>query len=463
MRHALCGFCLLLSGPFSSPFPAFLIRRFFTMIAMPRFARTLVVLSALAASAAPALAAGPKAYVGNFKDSTVSVIDTGTERVVATVPVAAGPDGIVVSPGGRSAFVSGSSAAEVSEIDTATDSVTRNIDVGKGPQGLAMTADGKWLLVAVNGDDRVAFVDTAAHGVSATVPVPKPHTIAIRPDGRQAYVASQEPGHFALVVIDMATRAVVTQVPLDKPPRDLEFDADGKSLYLTLAGVPAVQVLDPATNQWAAPVPTGVSPHIAQRFAGMASGAVVVQGPGEVMLFDPATHASVRSIGVGKQPHWLDLSADGKKLWVSNEGSNDVSVVDLAGGPMHTVAVGNAPRKIAVQRTAASEAVHGSAHVAIRNFAFEPAQLTVKVGQTLTWQNDDGAPHGVVFKDGSKGIDLLLPGKAFARSFDKPGVYEYACSVHPYMTARVTVVAQAAPVADARPRLPAAQRSPSAS
>jgi YVTN family beta-propeller protein len=463
------------------------------MIAMPRFARTLVVLSALAASAAPALAAGPKAYVGNFKDSTVSVIDTGTERVVATVPVAAGPDGIVVSPVGRSAFVSGSSAAEVSEIDTATDSVTRNIDVGKGPQGLAMTADGKWLLVAVNGDDRVAFVDTAAHGVSATVPVPKPHTIAIRPDGRQAYVASQEPGHFALVVIDMATRAVVTQVPLDKPPRDLEFDADGKSLYLTLAGVPAVQVLDPATNQWAAPVPTGVSPHIAQRFAGMASGAVVVQGPGEVMLFDPATHASVRSIGVGKQPHWLDLSADGKKLWVSNEGSNDVSVVDLAGGPMHTVAVGNAPRKIAVQRTAASEAVHGSAHagglahaegstraegsaraegpahaggsahVAIRNFAFEPAQLTVRVGQTLTWQNDDGAPHGVVFKDGSKGIDLLLPGKAFARSFDKPGVYEYACSVHPYMTARVTAVAPAAPVADARPRLPAAQRSPSAS
>lgn len=411
--------------------------------AMSRFARTLVVLSALAASAAPALAAGPKAYVGNFKDNTVSVIDTAAERVVATVPVAAGPDGIVLAPGGRSAFVSGSSASAVSEIDTATDSVTRSIDVGKGPQGLAMTADGKWLLVAVNGDDRVAFVDTAAHGVSASVAVPKPHTIAIRPDGRQAYVASQEPGHFALVVIDMATRAVVTQIPLDKPPRDLEFDADGKSLYLTLAGVPAVQVLDAATNQWGAPVSTGVSPHIAQHFAGMASGVVVVQGPGEVMLFDPVARASVRSIGVGKQPHWLDLSADGKKLWVSNEGSNDVSVVDLAGGPMHTVAVGNAPRKIAVQRGAASQGAHAgdSAHVAIRNFAFEPAQLTVEVGQTLTWQNDDGAPHGVVFKNGTGGIDLLLPGKAFARSFDTPGVYEYACSVHPYMTARVTVVA----------------------
>ncbi|WP_198086818.1 plastocyanin/azurin family copper-binding protein [Variovorax sp. E3] len=411
------------------------------MIAIPGFARIFVVLAALAASAGPALAAGPKAYVGNFKDSTVSVIDTGSEKVVATLPVAAGPDGILIAPDGRSVFVSGSGAAAVSEIDTATDRVTRGIDVGKGPQGLAMTADGKWLLVAVNGDDRVAFVDTSAHGVSATVPVPKPHTIAIRPDGKQAYVASQEPGHFALVVIDMATRAVVTQIPLDKPPRDLEFDHDGKTLYLTLAGVSAVQVLDAATNQWGAPVPTGVSPHIAQHFAGMASGVVVVQGPGEVMLFDPAARTAVRSIPVGKQPHWLDLSADGRKLWVSNEGSNDVSVVDLAGGPTHTVAVGNAPRKVAVQRTAQPAHAAGSAHVTIRNFAFEPAQITVKAGQTVTWRNDDGAPHGVAFKDGTTGIDLLLPGKTFAQTFDKPGVHDYVCSVHAYMTARVTVIA----------------------
>ena len=396
------------------------------MIVIPRFARILVVLAALAASAGPALAAGPKAYVGNFKDSTVSVIDTASERVVATLPVAAGPDGIVLTPDGRSVFVSGSSASAVSEIDATSDRVTRAIDVGKGPQGLAMTADGKWLLVAVNGDDRVAFVDTSAHGVSATVPVPKPHTIAIRPDGRQAYVASQEPGHFAVVVIDMATRAVVTQIPLDKPPRDLEFDPDGKALYLTLAGVPAVQVLDATTNQWGAPVPTGVSPHIAQHFAGMASGVVVVPGPGEVMLFDPAARTSGRRHGGGQQPHRRDQS------------------VDLAGGAMHTVAVGNAPRKIAVQRVAATtgaEHVGGSSHVTIRNFAFEPAQITVKAGQRVNWQNDDGAPHGLVFKDGGAGIDLLLPGKSFARTFDKPGTYDYVCSVHPYMTARVTVIA----------------------
>ena len=42
--------------------------------------------------------AGPKAYVGNFKDNTVSVIDTAAGAVVATIPIAAGPHGMTVTP-----------------------------------------------------------------------------------------------------------------------------------------------------------------------------------------------------------------------------------------------------------------------------------------------------------------------------------------------------------------------------
>jgi plastocyanin len=44
-----------------------------------------------------------------------------------------------------------------------------------------------------------------------------------------------------------------------------------------------------------------------------------------------------------------------------------------------------------------------------------------------------------MYKDGAKGTDLLLPGASFSRSFDKPGTYDYACSVHPYMMGKVLV------------------------
>ncbi len=402
-----------------------------------KYLPVLVLGALLAVGAAAAFAAGPKAYVGNFKDSTVSVIDTATGAVTGTVPVAAGPHGMTVTPDGKTVYVSGDESSTVSVIDTATDRVTGTIEVGKTPHGLAMQPDGRVLLVAVYGEDRVAFIDAASHAIVASVAVPKPHTIAIRPDGKLAYVASQQPGKFALVVVDLATRATVRAIALDKPPRDPEFSYDGKALYYTMAGINAVQVLDPANDQVVATVPTGASPHIAAYFRGAPVATAVVQGPGELLLFDPATHAPIRSIEVGKQPHWVAASGDGKRAYVTNEGSNDVSVVDLASGQVTTIAVGNAPRKVVVQQPATG--VAGTATVSIANFAFMPAELTVATGDTVTWSNDDGAPHGLAYKDGAQGTNLLLPGAKFARTFDRAGSYDYICTVHPYMSGKVIV------------------------
>ncbi len=147
---------------------------------------------------------------------------------------------------------------------------------------------------------------------------------------------------------------MVRNLPLDKTPRDLEFGYDGKALYYTQAGVNAIQVLDPASDKVVAEIPTGASPHIAGYYRGAPVGVGVIQGPGELLLFNPTTNAAVRSVAVGKQPHWVATAGDGKKAYVTNEGSNDVTIVDLATGKTTTIAVGNAPRKVVVQGGAAS-------------------------------------------------------------------------------------------------------------
>ena len=403
-----------------------------------RLFRTAVATTLLAlAAAAPA---APKAYVGNFKDNTVSVIDTASATVVSTIPVAAGPHGMLLSRDGKTLYVSGDGSSQVSVIDTATDRLVRSLAVGRTPHGLAQSPDGGLLLVAVYGEDRVALFDTASATEVGSVSVAKPHTIAMRPDGQRAYVASQAPGHFALLAIDMATRQVARELPLDKAPRDLEFAFDGRALYFTLAGENAVQVLDPHTEAVTARVPTGASPHIASLFRGAAAGAVVVQGPGELTLFDPDTYSVLRSIPVGRQPHWVAANAEGNTMVVTNEGSNDVSIVDVAAGTTRNVAVGNAPRKVVVQQGAAASS--SGAHVSIANFAFAPTDVVIDAGQSVTWSNDDGAPHGLIFPDGAPGPDLLLPGAGYTRVFDHPGSFDYACAVHAYMTARVTVRAR---------------------
>lgn len=84
----------------------------------------------------------------------------------------------------------------------------------------------------------------------------------------------------------------------------------------------------------------------------------------------------------------------------------------------------------------------GGAKVSIVDFAFSPEEITIAPGESVTWTNDDGAPHGLEYRDGAPGVNPLLPGSAFTRRFDKPGTYEYNCSVHPYMTGRVVVRAR---------------------
>jgi YVTN family beta-propeller protein len=103
----------------------------------------------------PGWGAAPKGYVGLFKDNTVAVFDTGTNRVIRTIPVPRGPHGLVISPDGHHVYVSSDGASIVSVIDTATDKVTNSIEVGETPHGLVITPDGEYVLVAGFGTDQV--------------------------------------------------------------------------------------------------------------------------------------------------------------------------------------------------------------------------------------------------------------------------------------------------------------------
>jgi plastocyanin len=85
----------------------------------------------------------------------------------------------------------------------------------------------------------------------------------------------------------------------------------------------------------------------------------------------------------------------------------------------------------------------GAAHaedvaVHIDNFVFEPAQLTVKVGQTVTWTNRDDIPHTVVCAGKFRSKTMDTDG-TFSFTFAAPGEYKYFCSLHPHMTGAVKV------------------------
>jgi amicyanin len=83
----------------------------------------------------------------------------------------------------------------------------------------------------------------------------------------------------------------------------------------------------------------------------------------------------------------------------------------------------------------------GSNAVTIDNFKFDPATLTVPVGTTVTWTNNDEEPHTIAAKDGSFHSPTLDTKGTYSFTFSKPGSYDYICSIHPFMTGTVVVTA----------------------
>jgi amicyanin len=80
-------------------------------------------------------------------------------------------------------------------------------------------------------------------------------------------------------------------------------------------------------------------------------------------------------------------------------------------------------------------------HVTIRNFAFEPAKMTIPAGKTVEWTNEDAVPHTATATSPAKAFDSgnLNQGQSFSFTFAKAGTYDYYCIYHPYMKGTIVV------------------------
>ena len=77
--------------------------------------------------------------------------------------------------------------------------------------------------------------------------------------------------------------------------------------------------------------------------------------------------------------------------------------------------------------------------VRIQNFTFNPNPLTVPVGTTVTWMNQDPVPHTATARNGAFDTGTIAPGTSKALTMNTAGSFEYFCKIHPRMVARLIV------------------------
>ncbi len=107
-----------------------------------------------------------------------------------------------------------------------------------------------------------------------------------------------------------------------------------------------------------------------------------------------------------------------------------------------------AERHRVAQRAGAGEArvaarvEHGSRDpaVAIADFHFTPATITIHVGDTVTWTNQGPSPHTATASDGSFNTGVLQKGQSASHTFTRAGTFAYTCGIHPFMHGTVVVL-----------------------
>ena len=90
--------------------------------------------------------------------------------------------------------------------------------------------------------------------------------------------------------------------------------------------------------------------------------------------------------------------------------------------------------------TSTGEASGEGLTIAMKDFKFDPKNATVKVGQTVTWTNEDSAPHNAVDeKGGAFKSELVNKGETYEFTAEKAGKIDYVCTIHPGMEGTLTV------------------------
>jgi YVTN family beta-propeller protein len=285
-------------------------------------------------AAVPANAAGGDgmAYVTNFGNGTVSVIDTASQTVVDTIAVGSGPQGIAVNASGTTAYVANQTSDSVSVIDLGTDTVSATIAL---PAGFVPNFD------VLNTTGTALFVSDLANTTNALVVVINTTNNTITGgigtgSGDLAYDLAYSSVNKALYIPGAASNSLITSsaagttsVAVGTTPTDVAVTPDGSQAYVANNASSSVSVVDLADNAVTATIPTAFGP-FGVDFNAAGTRAYVTQSVGQVSVIDTSTQAVLTTVNVGGDPWIPKVDPTGTDLWVPNGGSNTVQLIGLS-------------------------------------------------------------------------------------------------------------------------------------
>lgn len=194
------------------------------------------------------------------------------------------------------------------------------------------------LVVTVREDSTLAIIDPVTKRVVGRVPTGgKSHEVAVSTDGKLAFAGNRTPEGDSISVIDLAAQKEIRRFDIGKGNRPhTMFFIDGK-LYFTSTGYKLIGCYDPFRNQMDWLVGSGQADH--EMFVPNKDASILFTANSDsdsVTVFERISDKHSQPswkftiVPVGRGPHGIDISPDGKELWVADERDEGVWVIDVA-------------------------------------------------------------------------------------------------------------------------------------
>ena len=288
------------------------------------------------------------AYLPSATSASVSVLDTTSNRVTATIPVGNGPLGVAITPDGATVLVTNTTDGTVSVINGSTHRVAATVTVGHQPNAVVIKADGSRAYVVNGGDSTVSVVDLTRDAVTATIPlisrvgnVPAAGSVnaAISSDGSRVYVMNTTDE--SVSVIDATANAFVTAIDIrlsgefTLPQAGIGVTPDGKTLYA--ANGLGFSVIDTASNS----IKTNIRQGSPNAITFSPDGTLAYLNINAVLVYRVAD-SSFENVLVAELPNntggftiaSIALTPDGKKIYFTSYQNGFVSEMDAGSGAL---------------------------------------------------------------------------------------------------------------------------------
>jgi DNA-binding beta-propeller fold protein YncE len=289
-------------------------------------------------------------------------VDPMTFKEIRRIKVDPHPHGLAASADGSRVYLASDKTGNFQIVDVKKGAVIAQIPIGSDPNQMTITKDGRFAYVPMRGEGKIAVVQLDPLRLVKKLPSPAgPHDAYTSADGSRIYVGAQFGN--AIVVIDPAKQEVLHTIPTADGVRPLEPAPDGRTIYVALSNLLGFVVVDAQTRTVGRRVELGTLPEgVPQPYRATWTHALQLSPNGRelwvtddindllrvVRLSDMKEVAQIRT---GHFPHWFALRHDGKVLFTSLWFSDAVAAVDMEKRKVLTniqFELGSGPKRIMI-------------------------------------------------------------------------------------------------------------------